>query len=60
MPLGRMASAPAQPNDWMPGKFGWRKDMEDPWVIEVGAGQYTWIDWPGNMWNHVLQARVLT
>ncbi|MBD3260293.1 MAG: hypothetical protein GF334_01225 [Candidatus Altiarchaeales archaeon] len=57
--LGRFASAPAQPNDWMPGKFGWSKMQEDPWVIEVGAGEYTWIDFPPPNHNKVLQARVI-
>lgn len=59
MPLGRMATAPAEANNWQTGKFGWRKQMEDPWVTEVGAGMYTWIDWPATNWNKVLQARVL-
>jgi len=57
-PLGRFASAPAQPNEWQPGKFGWTKEQVDPWVIEVGAGEYTWIDFPPPNHNKVLQARV--
>ncbi len=56
--LGRMATAPAKPNNYQPGKFGWSKEMEDPWVVEVGAGEYTWIDFPPTRHNHVLQARV--
>lgn len=59
MDLGRIATAPASPNDYASGKFGWRKDMEDPWVIEVGAGMYAFIDFPGTQWNKLLQARVL-
>lgn len=58
--LGRMATAPAMPNANQPGKFGWTKEEEDPWVIEVGAGIYAWIDWPPTRLNWVLQARVLS
>lgn len=57
-PLGRFASAPAKPNDNQSGKFGWSKEMVDPWVVEVGAGEYTWPDFPGTLQNSVLQARV--
>jgi len=58
MPLGRMATAPAKPNNYQTGKFGWSKEMTDPWVVETGAGYYGWIDWPQPKWNWVLQARV--
>jgi len=56
--LGRFASAPAMANNWMSGKFGWNKQETDPWVLEVGAGEYAWIDFPPPMHNSVLQARV--
>lgn len=56
--LGRFASAPAKPNNNQSGKFGWSKMMIDPWVTEVGAGEYTWPDFPGTRQNSVLQARV--
>jgi hypothetical protein len=56
--LGRIATAPAQPNNWRPGKFGWSKESMDPWVVEVGAGEYAWIDFPPTNHNKVLQARV--
>lgn len=58
-PLGRMATAPAMPNGNQPGKFGWSQEKTDPWVVEVGAGMYAWIDWPPTRLNWVLQARVL-
>ena len=58
-PLGRMATAPAKPNNYQQGKFGWTAEREDPWVVEVGAGIYAWIDWPATRLNWVLQARVL-
>lgn len=57
-PLGRFASAPSKANNNQSGKFGWSKEMVDPWVVEVGAGEYTWPDWPGTLQNSVLQARV--
>jgi hypothetical protein len=58
MDLGRYASAPAMANNWQSGKFGWSKEHEDPWVLEVGAGEYAWIDFPAPLHNSVLQARV--
>lgn len=59
MPLGRMATAPAGPNNYQTGKFGWSEERQDPFVVEVGAGMYTWIDFPGTQWNKLAQARVL-
>lgn len=59
MVLGRMATAPAAPNDYRTGKFGWSESRQDPWVVEVGAGMYSFIDFPGVNWNKVAQARVL-
>lgn len=56
--LGRMATAPAAPNDYQSGKFGWSEERQDPWVVEVGAGEYVWIDFPPTRHNHLLQARV--
>jgi len=58
MELGRYASAPAMANNWQTGKFGWSEEKMDPWVLEVGAGEYAWIDFPAPMHNSVLQARV--
>jgi hypothetical protein len=58
MALGRMATAPAKPNNYQSGKFGWSKDQVDPWVVEVGAGIYAWVDFPTTSWNKVLQARI--
>lgn len=59
MPLGRFATAPAAPNNYRTGKFGWSKVMTDPWVTEVGAGYYGWIDFSEPMQRKLLQARVL-
>lgn len=56
--LGRFASAPAMANGWNTGKFGWTDEKKDPWVLEVGAGEYAWIDFPPPLHNSVLQARV--
>ena len=58
-PLGSTPTAPAQPNNWQPGKFGWSVRKEDPWVIEAGAGKYSFIDFPGTMHNSLAQMRVL-
>lgn len=57
--LGRMATAPALPNNYQTGKFGWSQQMIDPWVTEVGAGLYAWIDFPAPNINWALQARVI-
>ncbi len=59
VPLGRMAVAPAKANNYQPGKFGWSTERTDPWVVEVGAGLFGWIDWPPTKLDWVLQARVL-
>lgn len=56
--LGRMATAPAKPNNHQTGKFGWSEETIDPWVVSVGAGEYTWIDFPATNHNKFLQARV--
>jgi hypothetical protein len=58
--LGRMASAPAKPNNHQSGKFGWSEETIDPWVVSTGAGEYTWIDWPATNHNKMLQARVVS
>lgn len=59
-PLGRMATAPAQANNWRSGKFAWSLETQDPWTVETGAGIYSFIDFPPPWHNRVLQARVLT
>lgn len=56
--LGRYAMAPAAQNNYAPGRFGWTEEKVDPWVLNAGVGEYSWIDFPGQMWNSVLQATV--
>lgn len=58
-PLGRFATAPAMPNNFQTGKFAWSKRMEDPWVVEVGAGLYGWPDFPSSSLNWLLCAHVV-
>lgn len=58
--LGRMATAPAKPNNYNTGKFAWSKEREDPWVVEVGAGIYAWPDFPSTSRNWVLCAHVIS
>jgi hypothetical protein len=57
--LGRMATAPARPNNYATGKFAWSKSLEDPWVVETGAGLYGWPDFPSSSHNWLLCAEVV-
>lgn len=56
--LGRYAMAPAQQIDYQSGRFAWSEERIDPWVLNVGVGEYSWIDFPGDVHNSVLMATV--